>query len=202
MGVLFWISYGVLWIALACTITAILFLYRYLGQRELNSREGRSRQGPSYGQPIPLAKLIDLRGSQLTLGPAPRPRLVYFASIACKNCTEALPTLSRFASQQTDVIETVLVCWGSMRQSQAFTAECASAVRVVADPAWELGTKLRVSSTPFAVVIDPRGVVRAKGSPTTRDEFEALIEHVTTPAQPIVFKPTTNGDVAVAVEGD
>lgn len=206
MSILFWVSYAALWFALACAFVAILFLYRYLGQRVLDSREGRARQGPEYNRPLPHAMLTDIDGQQLAVGPSALPRLLYFATVSCKTCARALPALSRFAARNRESIETILVCWATGRQSRDFAADCTTDVRVIGDAAWEFGTRLRVSSTPFAVLLDTRGIVQAKGTPVTGDDFDAFTEHVPSiegrRPRAVDFESDTHSGVAIAAEGE
>lgn len=179
-SVLFIATYIVLWIltvGLSCTVFA---LYRHLGLQMLNGAEGRARQGPDEGSRLPDATLHTLSGATMRLNqPRERPLFVFFASTTCEPCRRTLEALGQFARRYDGALDTVLVCRGDTTQEvQEFTLPLPECVYVVPDTRWELGARLRVSSTPFGLIADEESIVRAKGMPDRAEHFAWFIEQL------------------------
>lgn len=179
-SVFFWLTYILLWGLVVILFAALFFLYRHLGQGLLNSTEGRMRQGPEPGTRLPSIQLQALDGRVVRLGARlAQPVFVFFASPTCEPCRRALDALSAFARQYQTTLETVLVCGGTTKEEVTiFATALPDHVRVVPDTSWSLGTRLRVSSTPFAIIADRESMVRAKGMPDTLEAFEWFAEQL------------------------
>lgn len=176
---LFWVSYFGLWVLTLTLLAAVFFLYRYHGQLFLNSAEGRSNQGPGLQHSITPHNVKDLKGEELVLGGITNAKqFVFFASVKCGPCSEALPALDAFAKAHQAQMQTTIVCRGSNREVANFAKVLTSQIRVVADPKWSIGTNLRVSTTPFAFILDEQKIVRAKGMPADREGFEWFLDQV------------------------
>ena len=176
---LFWVSYFGLWVLTLTLLAAVFFLYRYHGQLFLNSAEGRSNQGPGLERAITPHSVRDLKGEELVLGGVSNAKqFVFFASVKCGPCSEALPALDAFAKAHQAQMQTTIVCRGSSKDVAKFTKVLDSQVRVVADPKWTIGTNLRVSTTPFAFILDEHNIVRAKAMPADRAGFEWFVDQV------------------------
>jgi hypothetical protein len=177
---LFWTTYAALWTIVVVLFAAVFFLYRHIGQGLLESREGRASQGPKVGARLPSVRLQTLDRTPIHLGESrSRPRLLFFASSTCEPCRRALEPLASFAQQHRATLDTVFVCGGRTEQEVTqLAASLPTSVCVVADTRWILGSRLRISSTPFALVTDTESIVRGKGMPTTPEEFEWFIEQL------------------------
>jgi thiol-disulfide isomerase/thioredoxin len=176
---LFWVSYFGLWVLTLTLLAAVFFLYRYHGQIFLNSAEGRSNQGPALERSIPPQSVKDLQGDELVLGGITKVKqFVFFASVKCGPCSHALPALDAFAKAHKAQMQTTLVCRGNNKEVANFTKVLSSEIRVVADPKWNIGGKLRVSTTPFAFILDEHKIVRAKGMPVDQEGFEWFLDQI------------------------
>ena len=98
-------------------------------------------------------------------------QFVFFASAKCPICRGALQSLQTFAESNHRVTETVMVCRGREDDVMSFSKGLVSALKVVADSKGAIGRRLRIGATPFALLIDGGGLVRAKGSPVSDMEF-------------------------------
>lgn len=176
---LFWVSYFGLWVLTLTLLAAVFFLYRYHGQLFLNSAEGRTNQGPALEHSISPQSVTDLQGDELVLGGNAESRqFVFFAAVKCGPCAQALPALDAFAKAHEGQMQTTIVCRGTDKEVANFTRVLSSQIRVVADPKWNIGTKLRVSSTPFAFILDEHKIVRAKGMPVDQEGFEWFLDQI------------------------
>jgi|SRR5215471_17079367 len=151
----------------------------HLGQISLlNSRDGREQQGPTMDEPLPAARLRSVEGKHYELGRSPRhSQLVFFAATDCKPCQRLKPGFASLAGKYGSRVQPILVCRGTEGGVVKFATDLPSNVVVVADPRWDLGTRLRVYSTPFVIIADREGVVRGKGNPRDGAALESLIEH-------------------------
>jgi len=176
---LFWVSYVGLWILTLTLLAAVFFLLRFHGQFFINSAEGRTKQGPVLERSILPQSVRDLKGEELVLGGTIKAKqFVFFASVQCGPCATALPALDEFAKTHKAQMQTMIVCRGNTKEVAQFTKVLSSEIKIVADPKWEIGTKLRVSTTPFAFILDERKIVRAKGMPVDQQGFEWFLDQL------------------------
>ena|SRR6266571_5046238 len=180
MGNLFLlVTYIALWIIVSFLLAAVFFLYRYIGTQLMGGREGQFRQGPELDSKVPLLRLTALGGEQFYLGgPSARPRLVFLATTECKPCQSLKGAFSTFARKYGDSLDVALVCRGSREAVGEFAHDLPQNIVIIADPRWDLGTKIRVHSTPFVFITDTAGVVRGKGNPRDEIAFEWFLEQL------------------------
>jgi hypothetical protein len=193
-NVFFWVTYIALWALVLLLFAAVFFLYRHHGKMLLDSKEGRVSQGPELYKQFPSMRVRDMSGNTILLGRlSPQPIFIFFAQTTCKPCQEARAALAAFASKHQQMLETVLVCTGKVQEITEFAVSLPDAIRLVPDPHKDLLVQLRISSTPFAVILDQEGTVRGKGMPVTSEAFEWFVEQLEhTPEPPSVagFVPT------------
>ncbi|HEV8366917.1 MAG TPA: redoxin family protein [Pyrinomonadaceae bacterium] len=177
---LFWVTYLALWLIVTVLFAAVFFLYRFNGQMMLNSRDGRDQQGPEVGKPLPAARLTTVEGKHFDLGSSDlRPQLVFLAATNCKPCLRLKVGFAAFAEKYNSVVDTILVCRGSQEGVAKFASDLPASVIVVADLRWDLGTRLRVHSTPFVFIADSKGIVRGKGNPKDGLALDLFMEQLT-----------------------
>ncbi len=176
---LFEFSYAVLWILVILLCGAVLVLYRYHGVMLLNNREGLAGQGPEIDKSIRSIELRDVTGRAILLGaPSKRPVFVFLGSPTCQPCKDAKPALVSFAKKYSTVVDILLISSGTQAGFSDYTAEMPNAIQVIYDPRNDVSSRLRVSYTPFAFIIDENGIVQGKGAPTTTDSLEWFIEQI------------------------
>jgi hypothetical protein len=107
-------------------------------------------EGPPLGEAPPPRPVSLADGGRATLGGPGAPRLVLFVSPTCPICEEVKPSVPAAAS----------------------SAGLAS--QLVHDPDAE--RMWNVPGTPFAVVMDETGVVRAKGTVNNLEQLEGLVD--------------------------
>ena len=107
-------------------------------------------EGPTLGEAPPATPGIDANGSRVLVGGPGPARLILFSSDSCPICREVAPGI----------------------------AAAANAVRMVPmvlhDP--ELEQAYGVPGTPFVLVMDELGVVRAKGTVNNLEQVEGLVD--------------------------
>ena len=107
-------------------------------------------EGPSLGEAPPAMPAVDDDGRQVLVGGPGPARLVLFSSPTCSICTEVAPGIAAAAS------------------AAGLTP------MILHDP--DLERVYAVPGTPFLLVMDGAGVVRAKGTVNNLEQVEGLID--------------------------
>jgi methylamine dehydrogenase accessory protein MauD len=106
--------------------------------------------------------------------PSATPSLVFFLSPTCPVCKKLLPVLKSLRRDEKNRLRVVLASDG----------EAASHLQFIRDQgltdfpyvlSQELGMAYKVSRLPYAVVLDPRGTVVAKGLVNNREQLDSLL---------------------------
>jgi methylamine dehydrogenase accessory protein MauD len=168
-------SYVVLWLLVVVLCVVVVALARQIGTLYLRlgprGALEMDDEGPPLGEaPQPLdAAAID--GRTIHVGGPGDPQLLMFVSPGCHVCEQVLPSLPVVAREarlspivvtDVDAEETVLV----------FGMKPGSAPVV---PGIHVAQRYEVPGTPYVVVLDDSGVVRAKGTVNNLEQMEGLI---------------------------
>lgn len=131
------------------------------------------------GTPAPAFDLEALDGTQISLG---KPRederrtLVYFLSPTCPICSSLLGTVKVLAEKDPS-LDVVLMSSGPKDEHDAYrkrkAADIGSFPYILSE---DVVRGFGVGKLPYAVLIDPAGVVRAHGLVNTREHLECLFE--------------------------
>jgi methylamine dehydrogenase accessory protein MauD len=170
-----WIaSYVVLWCLVVALAVVVVALARQIGV--LHMRLGprgaleMDDEGPPLGEaPTPI-DTVDIDGAQVSLGGPGRAQLLLFASPNCRVCEDVLPSLPAVAQvgQMEPFVVTDVDSAGARRLAES------RGVPVVSSP--EATHLYAVPGTPYAVVLDDLGVVRAKGTINNLEQMEGLVD--------------------------
>lgn len=145
-------SYVLLWIAVVVLAFAVVVLLRQIGVLHTRLRPigvHHAGEGPVRDQPAPRGGWFDFGSSPLTL--------VAFTSPTCEICRSLLPSLRGLARDYRDVrLEEVV--------------HGPDTLGIFRD--WN------VTSTPYVVAVDERGVVRGGGVANSLEQIEVVIAAV------------------------
>lgn len=135
-------------------------------------------KGLKVGEPAPTMSVADIDGREVTIGGSRadgRSLLVMFVSPTCPVCKVLLPVLKSSRRSEKDWLEIVLASDGDPVAQREFVATQGLDVfpYVVAE---SVGLGFQVSRLPFAVLIDERGVLKARGIINSREHLESLFE--------------------------
>jgi len=148
------LAFVVLWLLVVVLSIVIVALARQVGTLHLRLGPRGALEiddeGPALGEPLPPLSAHDADGGAVVLGGAGRPRLVLFASETCAVCLEPAPGV--LAAAAAGRLEPIVV-----HDTEAERA-------------------LAVPGTPFVVVLDEQGVVRAKGTVNNLEQVEGLVD--------------------------
>ena len=165
-------SYVVLWFVVLALALLVVALAREVGTLHLRLGPRGAlevdEEGPPLGQAPPPTAALDLDDRTVELsGPGDR-RLLLFVSLTCSLCREVLPGLRAVAR---DGIRPVAVTDAEREEAvRAYTRRPAPVV-----PSAETHRLFRVPGTPYAVVLDELGTVRAKGTVNNLEQLEGLV---------------------------
>ncbi|SFV14958.1 methylamine dehydrogenase accessory protein MauD [Pseudoduganella namucuonensis] len=172
------ISNGLLWCALLALVAMVIALARQVGvlfERVAPMGALVTDSGPRVGEPAPAMALRTMDQAQLQLPGAPgASTLLFFLSPTCPVCKKLLPVLKSMRKDESGWLRMVLASDGDQVEHQAFQREYGLADFPYVLSA-QLGMAYRVARLPYAVLIDARGVVSAKGLINSREQLESLL---------------------------
>lgn len=171
------VSQVLLWIVVLVLLVVVWALARQIGvlhERIAPMGALITDAGPRVGDAAPILEAPSLSGELRLVGaPSARHSLLFFLSPTCPVCKKLLPALRSVAQAERDWLDITLASDGEMPEHLAFyrEAQLAPFPYVLSS---ELGTTWRVSRLPYAVLLDERGTVRAKGLINTREHLDSL----------------------------
>jgi len=171
------VSNLLLWLVVLVLLVAVIALARQLGilyERVAPMGALTLDAGPAVGASAPQMSLRAMDGQAIELGASNRTStLLFFLSPTCPVCKKLLPVLRSIQAAEHDWVNVVLASDGELTEHQAFVAR-----QGLADFPYvlsrDLGLAFRVGKLPYAVLVDERGQVRAKGLVNSREQIESL----------------------------
>jgi methylamine dehydrogenase accessory protein MauD len=171
------ISNALLWVLMLAVIVALWALARQVGilyERIAPMGALVTDAGPKLGDLAPRFDLPALNGSRVAIGgEQPKSQLIFFLSPTCPVCKKLLPVLKSASQAEREWLDVVLASDGEATQHLGFygSAQLQQFPYVLSA---DLGMTYRVSRLPYAVLLDDRGVIRAKGLINSREHLESL----------------------------
>lgn len=175
------VSNLVLWalvVALALVVAALARQVGVLHERVAPVGALSLSGGPEVGAAVPEMWLPDLHGERVRVGGADeqgRRTLIFFLSPTCPVCKSLLPTVERVGAEESPAVRIVYASDGVKDEHERFVQSRGLGDReyVLSET---LGIHFAVAKLPYAVLLDPQGVLRAKGIVNTREHVESLFE--------------------------
>jgi hypothetical protein len=142
------------WILVVVLAAVVVALARQVGTLHLRLGPRGAleidTEGPTLGEPLPPLLARTAEGPRVQLGGRGAPRLIAFSSPSCSVCAEIAPGIPAAA----DAV--------GLR------------ALVLHDPDAE--REYEIPGTPFLLVVDEHGVVRAKGTANNLEQVEGLVD--------------------------
>ncbi len=126
-------------------------------------------EGPPLGERLTSIEAESLDGRTVAVGSGTQ--LILFASPGCRMCEEvlpALPTLARTHSLQPVVVTDV------DREETLLAYPEKKGQTIV--PGIEIAVAYEIPGTPYILVVDEDGIVRAKGTVNNLEQLEGLLD--------------------------
>lgn len=148
------VAFVVLWLLVVVLCVVVIALARQVGTLHLRLGPRGALEiddeGPGLGDSPPVVTASDIEGATVMLGGPGPPRLVLFGSETCSICREVTPGI----------------------------LAAAAAGRLVPQVVHDLEAErvYGVPGTPYVLVLDERGVVRAKGTVNNLEQVEGLVD--------------------------
>lgn len=175
------VSNALLWVVVVGLAGLVLALLRQIGllhERIAPAGALLGREGPRPGEAAPPLELVDWNGRALSLGgddPESRGTLLFFVSPTCPVCKVLLPTVADVCRDEDRGLRLVVASDGR-REEHADFVRAHGLERGHYVLSTELGLAYQIGRLPYAVLIDERGVVRARGLVNSREHLESLFE--------------------------
>lgn len=175
------VSNVLLWLvvlALALTVYALVRQIGVLHERVFPAGALAVTAGPLVGEPVAPLTVTALSGNRLSLGvPSPASTLILFVAPQCPVCKTLIPVLDSVGRWESGgaPLRILLASDGDRADHAVFLGQYGI------DPdryvlSRELGLRFMVDKLPFAVLIDERGILRARGLVNSREHLESLFE--------------------------
>ena len=169
-------SYIVLWLLVVVLSFVVVALARQIGT--LHLRLGprgaleMDDEGPTLEEAPPPFDLPDIENQPVAIGGPGRAQLLLFVSPGCHLCEAVLPSLAA-VSEAGDLTPVVVTDADAHENKSAYGNR---RLRVPVVPAAKLARAYRIPGTPYAVILDKLGVVRAKGAINNLEQMEGLVD--------------------------
>lgn len=174
------ISQIVLWIAVLCLAGVVLALIRQIGvlhERIAPMGALTIDHGPKVGDQSPVFDLIDIGQRPVSIGrPAAdgKGTFLMFVAPSCPVCKKLMPVVKSIVKEEP-TLRLVFASDGERTEQERFVRS----QRIDDYPlvlSAELGMTFRIGKLPYVVLIDERGMVRAKGLVNTREHLESIVQ--------------------------
>jgi methylamine dehydrogenase accessory protein MauD len=169
----------VLWILVLIELVCIIALARQVGVLSVRIGPTGARTmnvGPDIGIAAPPILALDINGREVTLGTVRgRRTLLAFVSPVCSTCARVVRGLNALWHSERD-LDIILVSNNDhdIAEVRAFAEEH----HVTALPyvvSTDLSAAYQIQTTPYAVLVDADGIVRAKGLVNHIEHLESLL---------------------------
>ena len=169
-------SYIVLWLLVLVLCFVVVALARQIGT--LHLRLGprgaleMDEEGPPLQEAPPPADAIDIDQRPVSIGGPGRPQLLLFVSPGCHLCEAVLPSLG--AAADAGNMTPLVIADADAREARSAYGN--GRLRAPVVPGHELAQAYRVPGTPYVVILDELGIVRAKGAINNLEQMEGLVD--------------------------
>jgi methylamine dehydrogenase accessory protein MauD len=155
-----------------------------LEQLEATTPSRLGRSGLKPGQQAPDFTLATTEGGEVSLRDlAGRRVLLVFLRPGCGPCQDLVPELNKLASQQDD-LQVLAINHATPPDARAWVDETSARFPVLVQEDWTVSKRYEVFATPFAFLIDARGVIASKGIVSQRHHLGYVLSTAAQQTQP------------------
>jgi methylamine dehydrogenase accessory protein MauD len=172
----FALSYVVLWGFVIVEGVAIFLLAHSLGTVYLSTRDGISRDGLAIGSRAPEFEAEDAEGGRRPLKSFLGKWLVLvFAAPTCQICWRLTPNLPALRKDIDGHADVLLLLRGDRDAAREYQRAIHDTLPVFAIGKRGVAEHYKVRVSPFVHILDPAGVIRAKGLVNSVENIEHLL---------------------------
>ena len=171
--VIFWVIVLLLGFLVFGTLRALGVLSWRLEQLEATTPKRLGRDGLKPGKRAPDFTLPSTDGKEVCLHDfAGRRVLLVFTQSGCSPCKTVVPALNRLEGGD---IRVVVINNGDLETTQKWSEEIGALFPVLAQTQFSISKKYEVFATPFAFLIDAKGVIISKGLVNNRQHIRYVL---------------------------
>jgi methylamine dehydrogenase accessory protein MauD len=190
------ISQALLWALVIGLAFLLLGALRSLGllswrlaQLEATAPSRIGRSGLKPGKKAPEFRLPSVAGGEVSLANfAGRKVLLVFVQSGCGPCHDIAPELNRLAAHNSEM-QVLVVNNANAEEAREYARRVDAQFPVLVQEKWIVSKRYEVFATPFAFLIDERGVVGARGIVSSQEHIGYLFSSAASTA-------TKNGEAA------
>jgi methylamine dehydrogenase accessory protein MauD len=198
MSILWFLSIVLLWLLVLLmsfllfgTLRALGLLSWRLEQLEATTPKRLGRDGLKAGRKAPDFTLPSIDGKEVSLHDfARRKVLLVFTQSGCSPCKTVVPELNRLVRGDMQV---VVINNGDLEGTRRWSAEVGARFPVLAQMQFTISKKYEVFATPFAFLIDAKGLIISKGIVNNRQHIRYMVSGTRV--------PDGNGDAEIEESG-
>jgi methylamine dehydrogenase accessory protein MauD len=176
------ISSVLLWLALLFLAFVVLgslrtteFLRWRIDQLEMTMPSRLGRSGLKAGKKAPDFKLPSVVGPEVALANyAGRKVLLVFVQAGCGPCGVIVPELNRV--QRAGKVQVVCVHNADLKAARKWTSEVGAQFPVLVQEKWTVSKRYEVMATPFAFLVNEKGVVASRGTVSSKEYLKFVLE--------------------------
>jgi methylamine dehydrogenase accessory protein MauD len=172
------VSQILMWLVVIVQGIVILALARQVGvlhERVAPAGALIHGSGPGVGEQSPKLEVHAMGGNAVTIGgelAAGRALLMLFVSSTCPICKKLIPIAKDFA--RSERLQVLFVGDAEAGEQRKLMGQFQLDERSFVNGP-EVGLTYRIDKLPYAVLLDERGIIAAKGLVNSREHFESLI---------------------------
>lgn len=172
--VLLWLLVLVLGFLLIGTLRALGLLSWQLEQMQATATRHVGRSGLRPGQKAPQFALPDTDGKQVSLQDfSGRRVLLVFTQGGCGPCERVMPELNRVS--RAEDLQVVVINNGTPEATLKFATEAGARFPVLTQEHFTVSKLYEMFATPFAFLIDERGIIRSTGIINNRQHIHYVL---------------------------
>lgn len=165
LGIMFWVSYIMLWLVVIGLTATIVQLTRMSDWRPSEQGARDSDIGPNVGEEAPsLSGRFLESGEEFAWSRVSGATILVFVGMNCRPCWHSRETIGAMAVRHARSVNVILSCKGTRLEVEEYATGFGdgSGNRFIVDVAGENPEAWDVDLTPFAFGIDKNGVIVAK----------------------------------------
>jgi methylamine dehydrogenase accessory protein MauD len=184
MSNLWLLSIVVLWVVVFFLCFLLLGAMRALGllswrleQLEATTPKRLGRDGLKPGKKAPDFTLPSASGQEVSLHQfAGRKVLLVFTQSGCSPCKKIVPELNRLGAEE----QVLVINNGDLEAARKWSADAGARFPVLTQDKFSISKKYEVFATPFAFLIDEKGVITSKGIINNRQHIRYVLSGAAT----------------------
>jgi methylamine dehydrogenase accessory protein MauD len=185
MSILWFLSIVALWVVVLFLSFLLLGTLRTLGlltwrleQLDATTPKRLGRDGLKPGKKAPDFTLPSASGQEVSLHEfAGRKVLLVFTQSGCSPCKKIVPELNRLGAEE----QVLVVNNGDLEATRKWSADAEARFPVLAQDKFSISKKYEVFATPFAFLINEKGVIASKGIINNRQHIRYVLSGARVP---------------------